>query len=148
MSSEIVSSLAGVFGTILGVLVGYKLSKKAARDLMTQQEKAQFLSSLIPTLKKLHAKREDVGVGEASEIMQHDYPAHLSAYLKLRAVVPRKEREAIERAWRDYTKDDQYELKEEQGFYRFSHIFSGETDEHQTALAIENINRLINAINT
>jgi len=148
VANEIQAALIGVFGAIGGVWYGARLSRQAAQDLLAQQAKAEFAASFTDTLTKLHAGAFSPGQADALFIMQEAYPAHFAAYLKLRSIVPKKQQDAIDQAWQQYTQDDQFELAEEKSTYRFSHILNADTDKHQQMLAIKHINSLLDAIAT
>jgi len=146
LCKEILSVAISVAGTIGGVWLGARFSRQAAQDLLAQQAKAEFASTFTNTLVKLHSEIPNTGEGRALHILQDDYPIHFSAYLKLRAVVPKKQQNAIEESWKHYAEKDHYELSAEREFYRFCHILEPKKDEHQCLLAIKHINALLSSI--
>lgn len=148
MSDELLGALIGVGGVFLGAWYSARLSRRAAHDLLAQQAKAEFAASFTSTLMKLHGDNATPGEGRALFILQEDYPIHFAAYLKLRAVVPKKEQCAIDRAWKNYAYKDEYDLPEETAFYRFSHVLDPTSEEHQHMLAIKHINILLDALAT
>ena len=148
MSNEIWNALIGVSGALGGVWFGAKLSRQATQDMLAQQAKAEFASTFTSTLIKLHSKITNPGENRALSILEEDFPIHFAAYLKLRAVVPKKQQTAIEEAWKHYAEKDNYELPEEGEFYRFVHVLESIKDEHQCLLAIKHINALLSSIAT
>ncbi|EDM83661.1 MULTISPECIES: hypothetical protein [unclassified Limnobacter] len=146
MPNEIWAALVGVGGALIGVWYGAKLTKKAAIELVVQQEKGRFLSSFSDTLLRLSRPVEEQGIGEANSVLQEHYSKHLAAYLRLRVAVPSTYHNAIEAAWAKYTQDDEYELQEEKEIYRFAYVLNGKNDEEMQTLAIKHINALIGAI--
>ncbi|MEK6805189.1 MAG: hypothetical protein AABY95_00890 [Pseudomonadota bacterium] len=147
MCNEIISTIIGVIGAISGVWYGAHLSRKAARDLLAQQAKAEFAASFTDTIIKLQSKITEIGVGEALSILQAGHPVHFAAYIKLRSVIPKEQQGPVDKAWKEYTKDDKYNLPEERRFYRFAHVLYSDKDEHQYMQALKHVNRLIDAIN-
>ena len=143
-----VISVMGIAGSIGGVFLGARLSRKTAQDLLAQQAKAKFSASFTCTLVKLHSEIPNQGEGRATTILQEDYPAHFAAYLELLAVVPKRHQAKIDEAWKHYAEKEEYELPEEREFYRFCHVLSPNKEEHQYLLAIKHINSLLNAIKT
>ena len=153
MSVEIWSAIIGVLGTMFGVLVGSWMSRKAAVDILAAQAKADFASSFVDTLKKLHEEPSEPSEGNMLSILQEDFPMHFRAYLKLKATLPEKQRAAIDKAWRNYSlKSGDLDLAdaipEEQEFYRFCHVLDSESGDHQKALAIKHVNKLLASIVT
>ena len=146
MPTEIWAAIVGVVGTLLGVWYGSRVSSNTARHLVVQQAKAEFSSVFTETLVQLHAPVNEEGRGEALEILQNNFPAHLTAYLKLKAALPSSYSPGLEAAWSRYTKDGEYELKEEKEFYRFAHVLNGKNDEQMQALAIKHVNALIKSV--
>lgn len=146
MPNELWASVIGVGGTLAGVWVGAKLARNTALEFAVQQAKAEFSSQFTSTLVQLHSSTEESGIGEVVQILQQNFPAHLAAYLKLKASIPSNYHEVIEKAWSGYTKDHEHELKEEKVFYRFSHILNGKNDEEMRSLAIKHINALLKTI--
>lgn len=146
MSDELLGAFIAVAGAMVGAWYSARLSRGATQDLLAQQAKAEFASSFTSTLIKLHSETASPGEGRAIFILQEDFPSHFAAYLKLRAVIPKKEQKAIDGAWRRYSQEDEYELPEEKSFYRFSHVLEPHAEEHQHLLAIKHINILLEAI--
>ena len=142
MPSEIWAALIGVVGTLAGVWYGAWLSRKAARDLLIQQAKAEFAAAFTATLVNL-ASGQKQDQGQALGILQTDYPGHLAAYIKLRSVLPKEQQVAVDEAWRQYTRDDQNQLPEEREFYRFNHVLGPDSGEHQFMLAAKHVNSLL-----
>ena len=143
MANEIWAALIGVAGAISGVWYGAKLSRQAARDLLAQQAKAEFASAFTDTLLKLMGPVAEDRVGRAFHILQDDYPRHLAAYVRLRTVLPKLQQDAIDEAWKQYARDDQEDLPQERDFYRFNHVLSQQSDEHQFMLAAKHVNALL-----
>lgn len=146
MSNEIWVAIIGVAGTLAGVWIGARLSSNTAKNLVAQQAKAEFCTAFTETLVQLHAPVEEPGIGEALEILQNNYSIHLAAYLKLKATVPSKHVQGIEVAWKQYNKDGNYELQEEQEMYRFAHVLNGKNEEEMRMLARKHVNTLINSV--
>jgi len=146
MATELWAAIIGVAGTLIGVWIGARLSSNTAKNLVVQQVKAEFYSAFTETLVQLHARVEELDIGEARRILQVNFPSHLAAYLKLKASVPSKYVKGIEEAWGRYTNDNEYELQEEKDIYRFSHVMSGGSDEDMRRLAIEHVNALIESV--
>ena len=146
MSETIIAALLGVAGTLIagfgGAWLGARIARDAGRNLLGQQAKSEFVSVFIETLTELHEGPSDIGVGKAWEILKTNYPRHFAAYLKLRNTVPLRDRQAIDRAWSEYTKDDDGEEPAERVFNRFSHVLGPRLDGDQFKLAIEHVNRL------
>jgi len=143
MAYEIWAAAISVAGTIGGVWYGARLSRQAARDLMAEQAKAEFASAFTDTLLKLSGPVEEDRDGRALHILQEDYPRHLVAYIKLRTVVPKVGGGSDHEAWKQYCKDDETQLPREREFYRFKHVLSPASDEHQFMLAKKHINALL-----
>ena len=143
LTNELWAALVGVAGTLGGVIYGAKLSREAARDLLAQQAKAEFASAFTDTLFKLSGSVTESREGKALHILQADYPRHFVAYIRLRSILPKKEQDAIDEAWKQYAKDDDNDLPEEREFYRFKHVLGPESDEHQHMLAAKHINILL-----
>ena len=147
LSNEVLAAFISVAGAVVGALggvwYGARLSREAARDLLAQQAKAEFASSFTDTLFKLTGPVPENRVGDAFNILQSDYPRHLTAYIRLRTVLPKEQQRTIDEAWQHYAKDDKNDLPEEREFYRFKHILGPVSDEHQFMLAIKHINTLL-----
>lgn len=146
MPTEIWTSIVGVFGTLIGVWYGVRVSRQTAQDLVVQQAKAAFSSEFTETLVQLHAPIEEQGVGKTLDILQENFPIHLAAYLKLKASLPSSYTRPLEDAWSRYTKDGEYGLQEEKEMYRFAHVLNGHNEEQMQALAIKHVSSIINAI--
>lgn len=142
MPDEIWAALIGVAGALSGVWYGANLSRKAARDLLAQQARAEFASAFANTLLKLTCSVEE-GLGQAMDILKEDYPLHLVAYIRLRSVLPKEQQGNVDHAWNQYTNDDKKSLRQEREFYRFSHVLAADSDEHQFMLAAKHINALL-----
>ena len=143
MANEIWAALIGVAGAMGGVWYGARLSREAARDLLTQQAKAEFASAFTDTLVKLSGPVQENRVGDAFHVLQAAYPRHFVAYIKLRSILPNEQQRAIDEAWQHYAKDDKSDLPEEREFYRFNHVLDPKTDEHQHMLAAKHVNALL-----
>ena len=141
--SAFIGAVATVAGTLGGVWYGARLSRQSARDLLAQQAKAEFASAFTDTLIKLTGPVEEERIGKAIRILQDDYPRHLVAYVKLRSVLPKGQQDAIDEAWKQYTRDEKNDLPEEREFYRFKHVLGPDSDEHQFMLATKHINALL-----
>jgi hypothetical protein len=148
MSDECWRAAAGIAGTVVGVFIGAWLSRKTSQDLLAQQAKAEFSATFIDTLVKLHAGMQNSGEGDAVDILKDGFSAHFSAYLKLRAVIPKKQQPAIDKAWKHYADEDEKDLPEERPIYRFAHVLDPKLKEHQNLLAIKHVNRLLDAVAT
>ena len=148
MPDELIGAIIAVAGAIIGAWYSARLSRQAAQDLLSQQAKAEFSSAFTGALIKLHSEISNPGEGRALFILQEDFPSHFAAYLKLRVVVPKKEQQTIDAAWKRYAQEDEYELPEERTFYRFSHVLEPHAEEHQNLLSIKHINILLNATAT
>ncbi len=146
MPNELWVAIIGVAGTLAGVWIGARLSNNTAQNLMAQQAKAEFSAKFTETLIQLHAPVDEPGIGEALEILKKTFPSHLTAYLKLKAIIPSKHCNGIEEAWNRYTKDGNYELQKEKEMYRFTHVLSGKNDREMRLLAIKHVNALINSV--
>ena len=149
MSNEIWAALIGatatVVGTLGGVMYGAKVSRQPTRDLLAQQAKAEFAAAFTDTLIKLSGPVQEVRVGRAFHILQEDYPRHFAAYIKLRSILTKQQQDSIDEAWKHYAKDDKSDLPEEREFYRFKHVLSPNTDEHQFMLATKHVNALLSS---
>lgn len=143
MANEIWTALIGVGGAFAGVWYGAKLSRQAARDLLHEQARWEFASAFADTLVKLGRGVSDPGVGEALDILTTDFPRHFAAYVRLRTLLPIEKQVALDTAWSAYTKDDDYELREEAETYRFVHVLGPESDEHQFMLAQKHVQALL-----
>ena len=131
---------------MFGVWYGAKLSRSAAQNLLGQQAKAEFALAFADTLFKLNLTTSAAGNAEALQILREDYKKHLLAYIRLRSIVSRKEQLKIDTAWRNYVLDDKNDLPEEQEIYRFKHILTLKSNEHQHLLAAKHINTLLTCI--
>lgn len=148
MGNEVLAALVGVVGTLAGAWYGARLSRRAARDLLASQAKAEFAAAFTDTLFKLTGPAEEQGIGQAIHILQEDYPRHLVAYLRLRSILPKDHQEVVDRAWREYAGGDANEPAEECNFYRFIHVLAPESDEHQFMLAAKHVHGLLAKIGT
>lgn len=143
MPSEFCTALLSIVGTLCGVWLGAILSGMATQKLLIQQARAEFSGSFTSTIIALHSNVTVHEEGLSFRILQENYPTHLAAFIRLRSILPTKEKQLLENAWKKYTNDNQYDLHEERGFYRFSHVLSADTDEHQRLVAIKLINELL-----
>lgn len=143
VANEIWAALIGVAGALGGVWYGARLSRNAAKGLLHQQAQAEFAASFTEVLTRLHQGVSEAGQIEALTIMQEDYPRQLTAYVKLRTLLPPEKQALLDAAWRAYTKDEQYDDPSEKKMYRFLHIIELKADEHQYALAAKHIHALL-----
>ncbi len=143
MANEIWAALIGVGGTLAGVWYGAKLSRQAARDLLYEQARSEFASAFTDTLVKLGRGVSNPGVGEAIDILTADFPRHYAAYVRLRTLLPAQKQKEVDLAWAQYTKDDEYELREEAETYRFVHVLGPKSEEHQFMLAQKHVHALL-----
>jgi hypothetical protein len=141
--ATLIGTIATIGGTMWGVWYGARVSRQAARDLLTQQAKAEFAASFTGALVNLSGPVQEERVGTALHILQEHYPAHLAAYIRLRSVLAKEEQAAIDEAWKKYAGDDKRQLPGEREFYRFCHVLSPESDEHQFMLATKHIYSLL-----
>lgn len=147
MTEAIVAAWVGVAGTVIagfgGAWLGAKIARDAGRDLLIWQARAEFAHAFTRTLAKLVGTAEEVHMGRAMYILKEDYPLHLVAYIRLRSILPKEQQDTVDKAWNQYTSDEKYSLPQERDFYRFCHVLSPETDEHQFMLASKHINALL-----
>lgn len=143
MAVEIWTALIGVAGTLGGVWYGARLSRQAARDLLHEQARAEFATAFTETLVKLGRGVADPGIGEAIRVLTEDFPRHYTAYIRLRTLLPTEKRKRLDTAWAVYTKDDEYELREEAETYRFVHILGPKAEEQQFMLAQKHVQSLL-----
>jgi len=147
MATEIWAAIIGVVGTLVGALggayFGSKLSKDATRHLIVLQAYEEFSAAFTDTLLKLRLGIAGPDEAEGMQILKEDYQAHLHAYLKFRSILPSSLRKKLETAWREYTKDDDYDDQDERETYRFCHVLAANTGEHELLLAEKHINALL-----
>lgn len=147
MSETITAAWIGVAGTVIagfgGAWLGAKIARGAGRALLIQQARAEFAHAFTRTLAKLGGPVDEDRMGRAMYILKEDYPVHLLAYIRLRSILPKQEQEAVDVAWSQYTNDEKYSLPQEREFYRFCHVLSPQSDEHQFMLAAKHINALL-----
>ena len=140
-----IGSISTVAAGVAGAWLGAKISRDSGRNLLAQQARAEFSSTFTATLIELHDGPSDIGVGKAWELLKDAYRPHFAAYLKLRAIVPKSQRKAIDEAWKQYAKDDESQSPAEREFNRFGHVLSAKHDADQFRLAIKHINELLDA---
>jgi hypothetical protein len=143
MANEIWAALIGVGGALGGVWYGARLSRQAARDLLHEQARGEFASVFADTLVKLGRGVGEPGIGEAFQILTADYPRHYAAYIRLRTLLPTEKQKQLDIAWAAYTKDEEYELRDEAETYRFVHVLGPKSDEHQFLLAQKHVQALL-----
>ena len=149
MSETLIAAWIGVAGTVIaglgGAWLGAKIARDTGRNLLIQQARAEFANAFGSTLVKLSGPAEEDRMGRAMHILKEDYLQHLLAYIRLRSILPKQKQEAVDKAWSQYTNDEKYSLPQEREFYRFSHVLSPESDEHQFMLAAKHINILLSS---
>lgn len=141
VAGTIAAGLAGLAGAWLGA----RIARDAGRQLLVDQAKVAFAAAFTQTLVELHSNISDEGVGAALDVLRAGYPSHLAAYIKLRSILSGEQRQAIDHAWKRYTRDDEYYLPQERETYRFAHVLTSQTKEHQNMLAIKHIDALLEA---
>jgi hypothetical protein len=115
----IAASIIGVFGTILGVCIGYKFSIKASLLAIKQQEfnraAAEFRAAFIE-VQRLLAKHYTFEVAidkdkpSVSEILEKFFVRHERAVIRFRPNVPQGVRAGFDKAWKTYCCEDDWNI--------------------------------------
>lgn len=146
MPNEITAALIGVGGTLVGALAGAwlggSISRRASRDLLQQQAKADFYAAFSETLSDLYLGH-DQEHGFACDLLNKHFYRHYAAYQKLHAILSKSEQTKLNRRWEEYAGDAQYELPEERDMYRFCDLLDKPTTHEQNMAAIEHVKRLL-----
>jgi hypothetical protein len=141
-NSNLLVAFIGLAGTLIGVWLGGYISRRANREILTNQAKVCFAGAFTEALVKLCTER-NVETGYAVDILKAHYPVHLAAYHVLRATLPHNDRLALDIRWRTYTGVDEFKLREEQDFYRFSRLFAFKSVQEQNDQAIIDVYALL-----
>ena len=143
MSSETLSALIGAATTLIGVGLGACLSRRAARELLEDQARQEFALAFTDTLLRLANGVEVPGEGEASHILDADFPRHHAAYMRLRTLLRSEGQAALDKAWSVYAPDDQYETRQVANTLRFAGVLSANTDDEHFKAATDRVNELL-----
>ena len=108
MSDPIIASAMGIFGTLLGVLVGWLLNRWTVSDTVKQQEffkaAAGFRAAFAEEYRTLKGvvRPEDVEDTFVQTTLANVLALHEKACVLFRPYLSHKKKEQFDRAWKDY----------------------------------------------
>lgn len=103
----IIAAIIGVIGTLLGVIIAYLLSQRAAKIQCRRIAGAKLRAAFAPEIAQydlLYGKQFDGP--PIKEMLENALPKHAASIEEYRCFVPTKYQREYQNAWDDYYKEE------------------------------------------